>query len=70
MHACNRQEMEGNVEYGWGVGSVVAMLLVVGCLLFLPIGLIGPLAPPPLPLVLLIPVLLIIMIIFLSNASN
>ncbi|KAI3725658.1 hypothetical protein L1987_65449 [Smallanthus sonchifolius] len=46
-----------NIDYSWGVGSVIAMLLVVACLMFLPLGM-GAVAPPSLPLVVLVPVLL------------
>lgn len=62
------EEME-DVEYGWGAGSVIAMLVVVACLLFMPLGMIS-VAPPSLPLIVVIPVLLIVMVIFLSHASN
>ncbi|KAM0028103.1 hypothetical protein Hanom_Chr10g00893591 [Helianthus anomalus] len=58
-----------NMEYGWGVGSVVAMLLVFGCMLFLPLGM-GPVAPPSIPMIVLVPVFLAAVIIFLSIASN
>ncbi|KAJ0888041.1 hypothetical protein HanRHA438_Chr09g0397611 [Helianthus annuus] len=61
--------MENKMEYGWGVGSVVAMLLVVGCMLFLPLGM-GPVAPPSIPVIVLVPVFLVAVIIFLSVASN
>ncbi|KAM0008937.1 hypothetical protein Hdeb2414_s0009g00309961 [Helianthus debilis subsp. tardiflorus] len=59
-----------NVEYGWGVGSVVAMLLVVGCLLFLPLGMGPVLTPPSIPVIVLVPVFLVVVIIFLSVASD
>ncbi|MFS8005151.1 hypothetical protein Hanom_Chr13g01234051 [Helianthus anomalus] len=60
-----------NVEYGWGVGSVVAMLLVVGCLVFLPPLGMGPvLTPPSILVIVLIPVFLVVVIIFLSVASD
>ncbi|KAF5773219.1 hypothetical protein HanRHA438_Chr13g0596941 [Helianthus annuus] len=49
-----------NVEYGWGVGSVVAMLLVVGCLLFLPLGMGPVLTPPSIPALVLVPVFLVV----------
>ncbi|XP_076912688.1 uncharacterized protein LOC143571053 [Bidens hawaiensis] len=58
-----------NVEYGWGVGSMVAMLLVVGCMLFLPLTM-GPVAAPSIPMMILVPVVLVAVIIFLSIASN
>ncbi|KAI3680432.1 hypothetical protein L6452_35202 [Arctium lappa] len=56
-------------EYGWGVGSVMAMLLVVGCLVFLPLGM-GSVAPPSGLLLLALPVLLAAIVIFLSQASK
>ncbi|KAI3784285.1 hypothetical protein L1987_43382 [Smallanthus sonchifolius] len=62
------EDME-NIDYSWGVGSVLAMLLVVAFLMFLPLGM-GAVAPPSLPLVVLVPVLLVAIIIFLSHASN
>ncbi|KAL7592450.1 hypothetical protein Lser_V15G31942 [Lactuca serriola] len=58
-----------DMEYGWGVGSVVAMLFVVGCLLFLPL-VMGPVAPPSFPVLLIIPVVLAAVLIFLIHASK
>ncbi|KAI3495125.1 hypothetical protein L1887_37302 [Cichorium endivia] len=63
------EEYMEDMEYGWGVGSVVAMLFVVGCMLFLPL-VMGPVAPPSIPVLLLIPVMLAAILIFLIHASK
>ncbi|PWA13670.1 transmembrane protein [Artemisia annua] len=61
--------MENTNDYGWGLGSVVAMLLVVVAMLFVPLGM-GMLAPPSIPMILVIPVLLVVMFIFMCHNSN
>lgn len=58
-------------DYGCGAGSVVAILVVAACLLFLPL-MIGPGVPgPPSAFVtLLIPVFLAVVFIILTHASK
>ncbi|GJS14730.1 hypothetical protein Tco_0409202 [Tanacetum coccineum] len=51
--------MENSNDYGWGLGSVVAMVLVVVAMLFLPLGM-GTLAPPSFLMILVIPVLTVV----------
>lgn len=64
--------MQGEeAEYGWGVGSVVALLLMVAVLVFVPLGM-GPglLQPPSIPMLLVFPLFLAAVFIFLSQASK
>lgn len=59
-------------EYGgWGVGPAVAMLCVVMLLIFLPLGMgQEPIQPPPFSVLLVFPVLVLVILIFLSYASK
>lgn len=59
-------------EYGgWGVRSVVAMLCMVICLIFLPLAMeLGPVQPPPLYVILIFPVLMAAILIYLSRATK
>ncbi|GLT80236.1 hypothetical protein SLA2020_516880 [Shorea laevis] len=56
-------------EGGWGIGSVVAMLVVAAVLFFAPLGM-GPVQPPSGLILLIFPVVLIAIFIFLSYASK
>ncbi|PKI71490.1 hypothetical protein CRG98_008163 [Punica granatum] len=61
-------EREMADEYGCGIGSVVMILVVAAVLFLLPLGM-GPLQPPGYSL-LIFPVVLIVIFIFLSQASK
>ncbi|XP_071728719.1 uncharacterized protein [Rutidosis leptorrhynchoides] len=58
-----------DIDYGWGIGSIITMLIVVACMVFIPV-VMGPVGPPSFPVIVLIPVLLVAIIIFMSIASN
>ncbi|WOH09330.1 hypothetical protein DCAR_0728787 [Daucus carota subsp. sativus] len=58
-----------DIDYGWGVGSVVAMLVAVACLFFFPL-VIGALTPPPIYIFFFVAIFLAAIFIFMSNASS
>ncbi|XP_023873929.1 uncharacterized protein LOC111986520 [Quercus suber] len=56
-------------EFGWGIGSIVAMLVVAAVIFFFPL-VMGPLHPPSASVLLIIPVVLVAVFIFLRQASK
>lgn len=60
------QEME---QCQWGIGSILMMLIMVICLLFLPLFL-GSVQPPSLFVLLVFPLAMVVIWIYLSYASK
>ncbi|XP_050290381.1 uncharacterized protein LOC126728630 [Quercus robur] len=56
-------------EFGWGIGSIVAMLVVAAVVFFFPL-VMGPLHPPSASVLLIFPVVLVAVFIFLRQASK
>ncbi|KAK9741716.1 hypothetical protein RND81_03G123300 [Saponaria officinalis] len=62
--------MEQEGEYGWGCGSIMAFIMVLFMLLFLPWSMnSSPISPPSSFTLLLIPFILILLFIILSSSS-
>ncbi|XP_023635641.1 uncharacterized protein LOC111829761 [Capsella rubella] len=56
-------------EFGFGMGSVLAVVVVALILLFGPL-MMGPVAPPSLPLILVFPVVLLFVFLYLHFSSK
>ncbi|XP_052205152.1 uncharacterized protein LOC127809979 [Diospyros lotus] len=57
-------------QYGWGIGSLTAFLVVLILMIFLPLAMgPGSLGPPSWPVLLLIPVILIGLLFSLCLSS-
>ncbi|XP_010450060.1 PREDICTED: uncharacterized protein LOC104732219 [Camelina sativa] len=56
-------------EFGFGMGSVLAVVVVALILLFIPL-IMGPVAPPSPPLLLVFPVVLLFVFLYLHFASK
>ncbi|AEE83417.1 unnamed protein product [Arabidopsis thaliana] len=56
-------------EYGFGMGSVLAIVVVALMLLFVPL-MMGPVTAPSLPMILMFPVVLLFVFLYLHFTSK
>ncbi|KFK23550.1 hypothetical protein AALP_AAs53505U000100 [Arabis alpina] len=56
-------------EYGFGLGSILAVVIVAMMLLFLPL-MMGPVGPPSIPLIMVFPIILLCVFLFLHFTSK
>ncbi|GAA0140171.1 hypothetical protein LIER_01571 [Lithospermum erythrorhizon] len=56
-------------QYRWGIGSTVAMIVVVLCIVFLPLGM-GPVRQPPMSILFIFPILMAIIFFYFNRASK
>ncbi|VVB01188.1 unnamed protein product [Arabis nemorensis] len=56
-------------EYGLGFGSILAVVIVAIVILFVPL-MMGPVAPPSPPLILVFPVILLCVFLYLHFTSK
>lgn len=57
-----------DIEFSWGVGSVVIMLVVASYLFFAPLVMTA-LTPPPIYVFLFVAIFLAAILVYMSNAS-